>query len=381
LSDVPRILLLVTDLEYGGTPLRLVRTAIALSRIGFEPILGCLGPEGPLSAELRRRGLETFACDARHRYDAGCLVRLARVIRRFDPDLIHATLFHANMAARLVGKWDRHRPVLTASATIEIERRWHLWGESLTAGLSDFHLANSEAVRRHLCDELGFSPQRVAVVPNGIDLDRIDSTTAVDRVAWNIPLDEPLLVWAGRMDPVKGLDTLISAIDMLSAEHRFHVVLIGDGPKRQRLEARLSGLRSAQRVRMLGWREDVVGWFKAADLFVFPSRTEGCPNSLIEAMASGCTVAASDLPACRELIEPGVSGELVPPDQPTAWVDRLTVLMRDTARRKRLGQEARRRIQRRFALPTVTKELGKIYVALLNREHSEIPQPPITPDI
>ena len=95
-----RVLLLVTDLQPGGTPLRIVRTARALGRFGFEAVVGCLAPPGPLTAILEQDRIATFASNAANRWDLTAAYRLAKHIGGINPDLIHSTLFHANIAAR-----------------------------------------------------------------------------------------------------------------------------------------------------------------------------------------------------------------------------------------------------------------------------------------
>ncbi len=306
-----RVMMLTTDLERGGLPLRLVRLACQLRGFDVEPIVGCLAPPGPLTAELEAVGIETFACDAGGAFDVACIARLARHVRRIQPDLIHSSLFHANLAARLVGRLDRPRPVLTSTVTIEIERHWHRWLESLTAGASDLHVANSAAVARHVCSDLGFPSSRVMVIPNGLDIAAIDAAPAVRRRDHGIEEDVPLVVWAGRMDPVKDLVTLVGVIDRLRQRRvALRVVLIGDGPEREAISAMIRRRRLDGVIDMALWSENVPGWMKTADCLLFPSRTEGSPNVVIEAMLCGCPVVASDIPAVRELVG-GEAGALL----------------------------------------------------------------------
>ncbi|MEE8169045.1 MAG: glycosyltransferase, partial [Phycisphaerae bacterium] len=203
----------MTDLQRGGTPLRVVRWSRWLRRIDVEPVVGCLAGPGPLSDELGRLGVAHFTCGARHPLDATALVRLARHIRRFNPDLIHSSLFHANLAARFVGRLDRRRPIVTNTVTVEVERIWHRRLEQLTARLSDAHVCNAPAVARDVVRKLGFPAHRVVIIPNGVDLDAMDATPPMERAPLGIPEGAALLVWVGRMDPVKDLISWIDVFD------------------------------------------------------------------------------------------------------------------------------------------------------------------------
>jgi len=297
-----RVMLLTTDLQRGGLPLRIAKLAPYLRGKGVDPVVGCLAPPGPLSFQLEKEGIETFACDARSPLDVMCLWRLAGNVRRFDPDVIHASLFHANLAARLVGRLDRWRPIVTSTVTIEIERNWHRWFESLTAELSDLHVANSEAVAQHLRIDLGWPADRLTMIPNGIDSSEVAAAVPIERSRFGIPADADLIVWAGRMDRVKNLDTFVDVVAELARRRKVVAVLLGDGPERPNAARRVRERGLDGVIRLALWSEHVLGWFKAADLVLFPSLTEGSPNVVLEALACGCPVLASDVPPCRELI-------------------------------------------------------------------------------
>lgn len=335
-----RVMLLATDLEKGGLPLRLVRLAKYLPTVDVEPIVGCLARRGPLNDRLASLGIETFSCEAAGPFDARCLTTLARFVRHFDPDLIHSSLFHANLAARLVGRLDRRRPLLTSTVTIETERKWHLLLEALTCDVSDLHVANSEAVARHLRDEVGLSPERLMVIPNGLDLAEIEGVPPARRDELGLCGDVPLIVWAGRMDPVKNLETLVDVFAEVRRRRAVQLLLLGDGPQRARIETRVAmwGLQSS--VTFAGWSENVVGWIKTADLFLLPSLTEGSPNVVLEAMACGCPVVASDVPACRELITPGETGGLCCSGDVQSFAREVLGLLEDQALGRRFAEQA-----------------------------------------
>ena len=114
----------------------------------------------------------------------------------------------------------------------------------------------------------------------------------IERQAFGIEPDVPLVVWAGRMDPIKDLATFVEVIALLRKRGKITAVLLGDGPERPHIEAFIHhcGLESV--IRMALWSDNVAGWLKAADVLLFPSLTEGSPNVVIEAMLCGCPVVA-----------------------------------------------------------------------------------------
>jgi len=296
-------MLLVTDFERGGTPLRIARLARWLRDAGAEVCAGCLARPGPVSAELAEAGIATFSCGAINRYDLRALWRLSRHVRRTRPHLIHSSLMHANVAARLVGRWHAVA-VVSSTATIEVERRWHRWVERNTAWMDSGHIVNSVALAEHVVRALRMSRERVFVVPPSLDAlpERIERGAA--RAALHISAEEFVVAWVGRFDPVKRLDIIVRCAALLtSVPVRF--LLAGDGPERRRIERLVQESAAGRRVQLLGWCADVVPILSAADAFLFPSLTEGMPNAVLEALAWGLPIVASDIPALRELAGAG----------------------------------------------------------------------------
>lgn len=367
-----RVLLLITDLQAGGTPLRVVRWARWLSQAGIEVCVGCLGPRGPLSGRLDELGIRNFACGARSRFDAGALRRLAEVLRRFDPDVLHAFLFHANIAARLVGRLDRRRAIVTSTATVEIERRWHRLVEGLTCGLSDAHVVNAASVARHVIDDLGFATRQVVTLPSGIDMEEIDATPAVDRRAMGIPEGVPLVAWAGRMDPIKRLDIWVRVFDAVRKRSEVCGVLIGDGAKRDEVERDLAvrGLNfsadsgSVGRVRLVGWQERPVSWLKASDVFLLTSDTEGVSNAVQEAMAAGCCVVTSAVGGQVDLVEHERDGLLCGAGDEEQFTGAVMRVCTDARFRAELGGISRKKIMENHDCSKVIRGLIALYRTL-----------------
>jgi len=376
---VTRLLLLVTDLQRGGTPMRVCRWAAWLREAGWDAIVGCIAPRGPLSAELDRAGIPNFDCGAAHRFDVTALFRLARRLRELQPAILHSFLFHANLAARLVGRQDCRRALITSTATIEIERHCHRRVESLLARRSDAHVCNARRVADHVIRDLHFPPDSVVVIPNGIDCAAVDRVPAVDRAAYGLPNDLPLVLWAGRMDPVKDLETWMRVFEHVRETHPICGAWLGEGPTRLRWE---QCLRSADllappddpalavgRIRLLGWSDQVIGWLKSASVLMLTSRTEGNPNVLLEAMAARCPVIASDVGSCREHLDAEQRrGWLCPPGEWGAFADALAHAVERADRQVTLVQEARAHVERAESREVVVDRLNRLYRTILTPE-------------
>ncbi|MFH1747972.1 MAG: glycosyltransferase [Planctomycetota bacterium] len=331
-----RVVLLVTDLERGGTPLRLARLARGLRGVGVDVHVGCLAPTGPVSADLATTGIPTFACQARNAYDWTALQRLSRHVERIRPDLIHATLTHANVAARLIGAYHRI-PVLTSTATIEVERHWHRWAELLTARLDRGHIVNSITLAEHVVRSFRLPRQHVSIVPPCIEHPPLAADRARLRADFELPEHEFVVLWAGRFDPVKRLPLVLDCAEIMDTT-RF--LLAGDGPERARITQALRLSSAARTTQLLGWRDDLPQLMAAADALLFPSRTEGMPNVVLQAMAAGLPIVASDIPTLRELAGANERMLLVAGDEPRPFADALIFLQHSHDYRHQLARRA-----------------------------------------
>jgi glycosyltransferase involved in cell wall biosynthesis len=293
-----RVSLLVTDHAEGGTPLRFARLARGLQERGAEVQYGCLAAAGPLTERLAAEGIETFAAGARGPGDLRAIARLRDAWCAWRPDLVHAALFHSNLVARWLGRRLR-LPVVTTTATIERERRWHLPLERLTAGWDCGRIVNSRTLAEHVIHDLGAPPGRVWVTSPSVAMPALRPRDDVRR-ALDLPAGVFAVLWAGRVDPVKRVEFILAAAQRMRGQGVWFGI-VGDGPDRGRLERLADALRLQDTVRFLGWRRDWTSLLPAADAFAFPSLTEGMPNAVLEAMAAGVPVIASDRPAHREL--------------------------------------------------------------------------------
>jgi glycosyltransferase involved in cell wall biosynthesis len=360
-----RLMLLVTDLQRGGTPLRIARIARGLHHLGVDVHVGCLAPPGPVGAELADDGVPTFACHAADARDFLALKRLSQHVRRLRPHLIHATLTHANVAARIVGRMQRI-PIVSSTATIEVERYWHRALEQVTARLDRAHIVNSLALAEHVSRRFLIPRHRVRIVPPSIDPPAPSANRATLRRQLDIPPHEFVVAWVGRFDPVKRLDLLIRCAERLTtAPTRF--LLVGDGPQRPTVEHWLRMSNAGRIAHLLGWRDNVPDILCAADAFLFPSLTEGMPNAVLEAMACGLPIVASDMPVLQDLAADGQRMLLVPGSQAARFADALSGLRADPVRARQLGRNAAAWARDNLDPRATIRALLRIYRGILPR--------------
>lgn len=216
--------------------------------------------------------------------------------------------------------------------------------------------------------QIGIPVERVQILNNGIDAAAYDFDLAVkQRAKKKIGQEGNILVlFVGRLDPVKSLPTIIDAMKLAQAScPSLRLIIVGDGVERASLEALVKKLSLEKIVVFAGNQNNVSLYLKAADIFALPSFTEGISNALLEAMASSLTCLATPVGGNNEVLENGKYGVMVPVVDVQAWADALIEFGNDDKKRHALGQKARDRIMKTYDFSVVGAQYEKMYNELL----------------
>ena len=367
----PRLLVLTVGFTVGGAEQLVLMTAPRLQKMGFEVTVACLKGWDLLGDELEARGVKAVALGSRGATDLRAAGRLLALLRRERTQILHSHLFHANLAARVVGRIAGVPVVLTSHHDTDI---WmglhHRLAERATAPLSDLVLTCSEAVRRYAMRAYGLSPGQVRTVLNATETPSEGTDLASrERVRHELgagPADL-LLGTVGRLDePKKGLPVFLAAARILARDlPRVRFAVVGDGPARAAIEARATREGVSHRTVFAGTRRDIPAVMSALDLFVQPSLWEGFGVTLLEAMVAGRPIVASRVGGMPEVVRDGETGLLVPPGDPGALAAACAALLRDRDRAARLGHAGRKRVEAEFGIDRLVAELASLYRSIL----------------
>jgi glycosyltransferase involved in cell wall biosynthesis len=289
------------------------------------------------------------------------LVRgMAREIDRLRPDVVVSAYSYPSAVVGSALWLGRARPRWVAR--VASNPVWH------EAGLrrpvmrrlyrrADLVLANSQGLADVFARTYPFAKDRIALQPNPTDFARLEALAR--EPVEPAPAGRLRLVAVGRLRAEKRVDLLLEAVSRLRERHDLELVLCGDGPLREQLERRVAELRLGERVRFAGFASNPFAWMASADLFVLASDTEGSPNALIEAQGLGLAAVSSDCPfGPSEIVEPGVTGWLVPIGDAAALADAIDEALSDPERRRRMGEAARARVRGIFAAERAGAQLA-----------------------
>ncbi len=230
-------------------------------------------------------------------------------------------------------------------------------------------VTTGEALRRQLARDNGVPLERMTSVPTGIDLARFaPGNAAAARAQLGLPA-KPALGIVATLRDWKGHEYLFEAIARERAAWRdWQVIVVGDGPYRDRLDARLAALGLAAEIRFAGQQEDVVPWLQALDIFALPSfGEEGVPQAVMQAMACGLPVVSTPVGAITEAVTADVTGLIVPARDAAALAAALAVLREDAALRARFGVAGRARAERDFGLDRMLDAMEAVFARVLGQ--------------
>lgn len=380
-----KVLVILDKPGLGGTATHVTSLVQSFDRAQVLPSVCFLLQGGWQESALRARGVPVVVLGLRRIYGWRALkafIWLVRWMRRERFAIVHTYLFSANVFGVLAA-WLARIPVVISSRreVVEWMRLRHRLVIRLVNRCCTAVVANAEAVRLSVLACERVPPWKVTTIANGVDVERFrpPDPRPGPRRPRGVAGEGPVVMSVGHLSPIKGQADLVAAARRLVPAHpRVRVVLVGDGPQREALAAHATRLGIAEQVIFLGRRDDIVPLLGMADVVAVPSRSEGCSNALLEAMAMGRAVVATDVGGNREIIRHGENGWLVPPADPDAMAQALLALLGDATLRERLGQQARRTVEQRFTRTAMTARFEQLYHALLTRHgHAEVPGPSI----
>lgn len=377
-----KLLLLVHGLPVGGTEVMASHLARRFRSRGVDVALGCLDEVGELGQLLIADGFPVEFYARRPGFDASLPLRIARSVRRGAFDVVHAhqytPYFYAVLAKLLTGVplvFTEHGRAYPDPP--RIRRRAF---NRLFARLVDRVTTVSADVKNSLWRVEGFDPERIQVLPNGIDVDRYPApgyaAKSAARRHLGLPADAPIVGTVGRLDPVKNYPLLLGAFrEVQAGDPRALLVVVGDGPERARLEGLARELGISRAVRFLGTRFDVALILPAFDVFALSSFSEGMPMTVVEAMAAGVPIVSTAVGGIPEMIGDGCDGLLVagvPPAcagvrdlEASEYVRRfasaLTRLVREHGLSVELAGNARQRARREYSLDGICRQYWALY--------------------
>ena len=354
LARVRRVLLLTTDLLIGGLPTVVRELAVRLADASDVEIeVACLAGWGPVADQLAAAGIRVTALGAKSPRDLKAIRSLIRLIGTGRFDTVFSFLIHANVAAAIASAACPGVRYLQSIHTTQPNPRWHWWAQGFAQLAAERIVVPSQSVADALRERSHIALEKLLVIPNAIDVEHFP-------IASIAPGAPPYAIgFLGRLDPIKRVPDLLETVRLLDGMVRLEI--FGEGEDRPRIERTIDRLGLRNSVTLHGAIARPQLALSQLQLIALPSEAEGLPMVLLEAMASGVPVVATDVPGIRDVVRNGRNGLLVVPGSPAALAGAIRRILEDPWLKKSLIDAARQDVVQRFGWPAVIRR----YVELL----------------
>jgi glycosyltransferase involved in cell wall biosynthesis len=389
LAEAPiKVLRVIARLNVGGPALHVAYLTAGLADRGYDTTLvaGTLARgEESMSGVAEQRGVTIETLEELHREiepwrDARAILRLARLIRRERPTILHTHTAKAGAVGRIAAllAGDARPPIIVHTFHGHVLRGYfnpfmtfafrtlERWLATTTTAL----VAVSPEVRDDLVRLRVAPAEKFVVIRLGIELDeRIgadDDARRETRRLLGVAQDAFIVGWVGRMTAVKRTDDVLRALRRLVDRGvDAQLCLVGDGPDRDHLERYAHELGVIRRCLFVGYQDDVSRYYNAMDALLLPSVNEGTPVSVIEALAAQRPAVATRVGGVPDVIRDGVDGFLVEVGDADGLAERLAELAADPGRRARMGADGRAHVLERYAVERLVDDIDRLYRSLL----------------
>jgi len=364
-----KLLYLVNTLGTGGTErnVRMICRFIDQSR--YKPEVWVLKEGFEYEEEVRSAGITIRNLDRRWSRNPWFALKTAWKIAREEADIVHAFLpaiASYGALGRLMFGFPQPFVMSIGTTKFPSPKEIAIFKRFFTRTI-DHILANSASVAGY-ARELGFAADEISVIANGHDLRPYQRPLNKDaiRAALGIRPDELMLISVGRLIDTKRIEDLIDAIQILATQGRkFRVVMVGDGPEQQKLQARIDAAGITDHFLFLGNRRDVPDLLRVADMFVFPSEVEGLPNSIIEAGLARLPIVACDIPGVNDILHNEEQALLVPTREPRAFAAAIQRYLDDPEYAATMARRADELTSENYTIQLTLNKLYAVYDRLL----------------
>lgn len=367
-----KVLFLFVHLNYGGAEVGLLTTLKNIDRDRFDCTVVSIEKGDEVGREIERSGFRViYLNDNARLFNLPLIGKIASILRREEPDILHTSLFYANFFGRMAALFSKPCAIVTEERSVYTEKRfYHIALDRLLSAVTDKIIVCSNSVLDFTAKRGGIDREKLYLIYNAVDASRFDIQQDKDTLRDKLGFSKDAFVvgTVGSIIPKKGHRVLIDACRLLNKDiPLLKLLIIGEGESRKDLMDLVRDYGMEKEIIFLGSRRDIPQLMKAMDLFVLPSFQEGFPRTLVEAMYMGLPVIASNISGIPEIVRDGENGILVRPGDSEGISAKMLGIYKDAALKNRLGVNARKTVESGYLPRHYIGKLEELYTKLMER--------------
>ncbi len=362
---------LIPSLGVGGTEKIVLELCRRLDKDQFFNHVVALKGGGPTQVELEKLGIKVTLLNWSNQFFPALFdfprvyTGLKRQMHVYAPDIVHTWLTRANVPGRLAARSLGITAVISSLRVMEVEKKYHLWAESLTRRWCRLYTVNCSVLKDFAQSEIGLNSERVLYIPNGIEPQTMQANAdQVESIRRQWSHEGEILIGAlGRLHPQKGMDLFIkAAAQVLRQAPQCRFLIGGEGGQKESLKILAQSLGMNHKIGFCGLVRHSMDWIAALDIFALFSRWEGMPNAVMEAMLLKKPVVASLVGGNPDLIRQGIEGQLITSGDVPAFAQALLKYVREPNLAQTHGLSAYDRITKEFSMDRMVQSYQELYL-------------------
>ncbi len=359
----------------GGAETQNLQRFLRLRNYNFDFVVTATQDAGPFAQEYINAGFKVYSNLLRNRFDLLGAYRIRNLIKREKIDLVYTSgfgdsLFYGRLGGKLAG-------VKGVVSTLFMLGRLDRPGAKVeyfnnkTHSLTTVYQTCSVTLMDYLINKMGYPKDKIVVIYDGIDISKFspEPPPADLYEELGISKDNPIVGMVGSLYPYKRPDLFVEMARIVHKQNpQVSFLIAGDGKERAKVESLIERYNLRNTVFMLGYRKDIPKLLRLYDILVLPSDTEAFPNILMEAGATGKSVVSTKVGGAGEIVDDGVNGYLVPPNDAEKLAEKVLHLLSDKKLRMRMGKIARQKVVENFSIEKISNQLGELFEKVYGRE-------------
>jgi len=368
-----KILYVITGLKTGGAEMLVCDMCRLLNTEDFEVRVVSLTGSGEVGRQMKEEKYNVETLSSGFKYNPFLFFKLRSVIKKYNPDIIHSHLFHADILSRFA-VWFIKKPAIISTTHSNIfHGRVREMLLRYTDSLVNRTIAVSGEVARELVRKKITIQKKIQIIYNGVDLKKFNvaspEVSLRQREKLSIEKDKKIFISVGRLHKIKAQSLLVDAAYILKKQYgNFHIIIVGSGDEYGVLKDRIQRFGLESQVTLAGKKDNVQDFLQASDVFILTSKEEGFGLSVVEAMASGLPVIATKVGGVPEIIEDGETGFLIKSQNINELVDKMSFFMKlSDEKRRSIGVRARRVVEEKFSITKMMHSYTDLYKDILKQ--------------